>query len=58
MLYIFFSYIVASVSDITPCVKVDKPLLVYRCIDGSNNVAYIWQKLSAFTQFQSSFMVI
>ena len=28
--YIFLSYDVASGSDIPPCIKIDKPLLVYR----------------------------
>ena len=28
---IFLSYDVASESEITPCNKIDKPLVVYRC---------------------------
>ena len=42
---LFLSHNVASVSNITPCNKVDKPLVVYRfgtvtlCNDNHNNVA-------------------
>ena len=30
--YIFLSYVVASGSEITPCNKIDKPLVVYRIL--------------------------
>ena len=52
------SYDVASGSEITPCNKIDKPLVVYRfsgnvlrftgfleCFDVFNNIAYIMTKL-------------
>ena len=37
------SYDVASGSEITPCIKIDKPLVIYRFL-GLNNVAYIMAK--------------
>ena len=51
------SYVIASGSDLTPCIKISKPLttidlhtLVMICIDGHNNFVFIWQNLSVFTQ--------
>ena len=32
---------VASLSDITPCIKIDKPLVAYRCWYG--RIRFIWQ---------------
>ena len=48
------SYDVESGSDITPCIKIDKALVVYRFLvtlrsDSRNSVMYIWQNLSFFT---------
>ena len=46
--YFYFSYNVASGSEITPCIKIDKPPLVYRFLGKGyyiyNNVAYIMTK--------------
>ena len=43
------SYDLASGSEITPCIKIDKPLVVYRFFgkhyDVHNNAAYIMTKL-------------
>ena len=44
MLDIKLSYDVAPGSEITPCNKIDKPLVVYR-FTGKLNVAYIMTKL-------------
>ena len=65
MLYQFLSYDVASWGEITPCNKIDKPLVVYRFTgnvnDVQSNAAYIMTKLSRFTaemRFQSNLNVI
>ena len=36
----FISHDVRSGSDIMPCIKIDKPLLVYRCSNIVNDVHY------------------
>ena len=40
------SHDVASGNDITPCIKVDKPLVVYIWNDIHNNVAYTMTNIS------------
>ena len=44
------SHDVESGSDIMPCIKIDKPLVVMLGNDVRNNVVCIWQNLTVFTQ--------
>ena len=42
-------YRIAYGSDIAPCIRIDKPLMVY-VIDGHNNISYTVQPLSEKTE--------
>ena len=59
------SHDVTSGSEIRPCIKIDKPLVVLQIFgkryDVHNNIAYIMTKLYVFTsemRFQSNLNVI
>ena len=43
-LNIYFSYDITSGSNMMPCIKIDKPLVVYRFNDANNNVSRIIQQ--------------
>ena len=51
--YIHLSYDVASESEITPCIKIDKSLAVYRFLGNVMKMtlltSHIWQNPNVFT---------
>ena len=56
MFILYLSYDIVSGSNIKPCIKIDKPVMLYTLVtlhnDDHDNIELIWQNLRVFSKIK------